>query len=66
MDDTTTLAPGQHSMPISDANVAPMPDSASQLSEIAIPSKRRNPFGGGGLRKKNKTERYVDVRIYAQ
>jgi hypothetical protein len=46
--------------------VEDLSDLASQSSEIAIPSKRRNPFGGGGPRKKNKTERYVDVRIYAQ
>jgi len=66
MDDTTILASRQHSMHIPDVNVAPMSDPASQSLNIAIPSKRRNPFGGGGLRKKNKTEQYVDVRIYAQ
>jgi len=66
MDDSTILASRQHSMHTPDVNVAPMSDPASQSLNIAIPSKRRNPFGEGGLRKKNKTERYVDVRIYAQ
>jgi hypothetical protein len=47
-------------------NDAPISDSACRLSEIAIPRKRSNPFGGGGPRKKIKTERYVNVRIYAQ
>lgn len=31
-----------------------------------FPSKRRNPFGEGGSRKKMKIGRYADVRIYAQ
>lgn len=53
-------------MRIPDMSVAPMSDPASQSSKIAIPSKRRNPFSGGGPRKKNKIERYVGVRIYAQ
>ena len=53
-------------MRIPDVKAAPMSDTASQSSEIAIPSKRHNPFGEGGLRKKNKTEKYVDVRVYAQ
>lgn len=66
MSDTTTPASRQHFMHIPDVNVAPMSGPTSQSSAIAIPSKRPNPFGGGGLRKKNKTERYVDVRIYAQ
>lgn len=52
-------------MRISDMNVTPMSDTISQSSKIA-PSKRRNPFGEGGLRKRTKTKRYVDVRIYAQ
>jgi hypothetical protein len=62
----TTMASGQHSMRIPDVNVTPMSDPASQSSKIAIPSKRRNPFGEGGPRKRNKSEIYVDVRIYAQ
>src|SRR6266403_797302 len=56
-------------MSIPDVNVVRVvdpPDSASHSSKVAIPNKRRNPFGGGGLRKKKKIERYVDVRIYAQ
>jgi hypothetical protein len=67
-DDTTTLASGQYSMNtrIPDVNVTPMSDTASQSSKIVIPSKRRNPFGEGGLRKRKKAERYVYVRIYAQ
>jgi hypothetical protein len=64
--DDTILASRQHSMHIPDVNVALMSAPASESLNIAIPSKRRNPFGGGGLRKKNKTERYVDVRVYAQ
>lgn len=63
--DNATLASGQHSMRIPDVNVNHTLDPASQSSKIAIPSKRRNPFGGEP-RKKNKTARYVDVRIYAQ
>ena len=66
MEDITTLASRQHSMHIPDVNVVLMSDPATGSSKIAILSKRRNPFGGGGLRKKNKTERYVDVRVYAQ
>ena len=55
--DDTNRASRQHSMS----------DPVSQPSKSAIPSKRRNPFGRGGPRKKNKTgEGYVDVRIYAQ
>lgn len=66
MNDTTVLASGQHSIHIPDTNVAPILDPAPQSSKIAIPSKRRNPFSEGGLKKRNKTGRYVDVRIYAQ
>jgi hypothetical protein len=66
MDDITTLASRQHSMRIPDVNVVLMSDPATGSSKIAIPSKRRNPFGGGGLRKKNRTERHVNVRVYAQ
>ena len=55
--DDATMASRQHSMS----------DPVPQPSKIVIPSKRRNPFGGGGLRKKNKTaEGYVGMRIYAQ
>lgn len=61
-----TMASRQHSSCVPEVNVAPMSDPASQSSKTVIPSKRCNPFGGGGPRKRNKTERYVDVRIYAQ
>jgi len=64
--DDTTMALGHHSMRIPDVNVTPMSDPTSQSSKIAIPCKRHNPFDEGGLNKKNKTKRYVDVRIYAQ
>jgi hypothetical protein len=65
MDDTTMVS-RQHSTRVPEVNVAPMSDPTSQSSKAVIPSKRCNPFGGGGPRKRNKTERYVDVRIYAQ
>lgn len=44
----------------------PVLDPVCQPSKIVIPSKRRDPFGEGGSRKKMKIERYADVRIYAQ
>jgi hypothetical protein len=44
----------------------PTSGPACRLSKIAIPTKRRNPFGEGGSRKKLRIERYANVRIYAQ
>ena len=49
-----------------DVNDAPTLGPAFRLLKTAIPSKRRNPFGEGKPRKRSKTERYVNVRIYAQ
>lgn len=60
------LASGTHLTRIPDVNATHIPGPACRSSKIAIPNKRRNPFGKGGPRKKKKTERYVDVRIYAQ
>lgn len=51
---------------IPDVNDSLVSAPTCQPSKVAIPSKRRNPFGGDGPRKKVKTERYVNVRIYAQ
>ena len=51
---------------IPDMDDTPISGPTCRLSKAAIPSKRRNPFTGGGPRKKMKTERYVTVRVYAQ
>lgn len=52
--------------PRMNVNDAPTSGPACQLSEVTIPSKRRNPFGEGGPKKRLKMERYANVRIYAQ
>jgi hypothetical protein len=49
-----------------DVNDAPTSGPACRLSKVAIPSKRRNPFGEGGPKKRLQTERYANVKIYAQ
>ena len=48
------------------ANVAPTSDPASQSRATAIPNKRRYPSERDEARKKKKTGRYIDVRIYAE
>ncbi|KAH8979322.1 hypothetical protein EDB83DRAFT_2327161 [Lactarius deliciosus] len=48
------------------ANAAPVLEPASQPSTTAIPSKRPYPFSGDGARKKKKTGRFINVRIYAE
>jgi hypothetical protein len=48
------------------AHDAPILDPASQSQATAIPSKRRYPFGRDEARKRKKTGRYIDVRIYAE
>jgi hypothetical protein len=52
--------------PLMNVDDAPTSGPACQVSQVAIPSKRRNPFGEGGPKKRMKTERYANVRIYAQ
>ena len=49
-----------------DVNDAPTSGPACRLSKVASPSKRRNPFSEGGPKKRLKTERYANVKIYAQ
>lgn len=49
-----------------DVNDAPTSGPACRLSKVAIPSKRPYPYGEGEPRKRLRTERYANVRIYAQ
>jgi hypothetical protein len=48
------------------ANVATISDPVSQSQATAIPRKRRYPFGRDEARKRKKTGRFIDVRIYAE
>jgi hypothetical protein len=63
--DTATASTDQR-VHIPAANVAPTSDLASQSQATAIPRKRRYPFGKDEARKKKKSGRYIDVRIYAE
>lgn len=61
-----SMPPITSNSPRIDVNDAPTSGPACRLSKIAIPSKRRYPFSEGGPRKRLRTERYANVRIYAQ
>jgi hypothetical protein len=48
------------------ANVTPISDPASQSQATVIPRKRCYPFRRDEARKRKKTGRFIDVRIYAE